>query len=150
MEIGKERDMSEQQEPEGFSVVLFSGTDDKLTAASILIAGAAALGKRVDVLLQYWALEACQADRITKDHGLAAEAGSEGSAALWRASERRGHQHWSDTLRQAKEVGEVRVHACANSMEIFGLDMEDMDPIVDDVVGVATFLVSADGQVVFI
>ena len=77
--------MSEQREPEGFSVVLFSGTDDKLTAASILIAGAAALGKRVDVLLQYWALEAFQADRITKDHGLAPEAGSEGSAALWRA-----------------------------------------------------------------
>ena len=42
------------------------------------------------------------------------------------------------------------MHACANSMEIFGLDMEDMDPIVDDVAGVASFLVNADGQVVFI
>ena len=104
----------------------------------------------MDVLLQYWALEAFQADRITKDHGVAAEGGSEGSAALWRASERRGYQHWSDTLRQAKEVGDVRVHACANSMETFGLDMDDMDPMVDDVAGVAMFLGNADGQLVFI
>ena len=141
---------NEGEGTESLSVVLFSGTDDKLTAAAILVAGAAALGKRVDMLLQYWALEAFQADRITKDHGLAAEAGSEGSAALWRASERRGHQHWTDTIRQAKEVGEVRVHACANSMEIFGLDKEDMDPIVDDVAGVASFLANANGQVVFI
>jgi peroxiredoxin family protein len=140
----------ERQETETMSLILFSGTDDKLTSASILVAGAAALGKRVDVLLQYWALEAFQADRITKDHGLAPEGGSEGSAALWRASERRTYHHWSETLRQAKEIGEVRVHACANSMEIFGLEMRDMDPIVDDVAGIAMFLASADGQVVFI
>jgi peroxiredoxin family protein len=142
--------MSDQQAQETFSAVLFSGTDDKLSAASILIAGAAALGKRVDVLLQYWALEAFEADRITKDHGLAGEAGSEGSAALWRASERRTHHHWSETLRQAKDVGEVHVHACAHSMEIFGLDLKDLDPVVDDVTGVASFLVNAEGQVVFI
>lgn len=135
---------------ETFSMVLFSGTDDKLTAASILVAGAAALGKRVEVLLQYWALEACQGDHIAKDHGLAPEAKSDGSAALWRASERRSYQHWSDTLRQAKEIGDVRVHACAHSMEIFCLDQKDMDPIVDDVTGVASFLANADGHVVFI
>jgi len=44
----------------------------------------------------------------------------------------------------------VRVHACADSMMTFGLDMEDMDPLVDDVAGVAMFLANADGQVVFI
>ena len=140
----------ERGDAETMAVILFSGTDDKLTSASTLIAGAAALGKRVDVLLQYWALEAFQADRITKDHGLATEAGSEGSVALWRASERRSYQHWSDTIRQAKEAGEVRVHACADSMETFGLDLMELDRIVDGVVGVATFLKDADRTVVFI
>jgi peroxiredoxin family protein len=140
----------EPSEGEHFSVALFSGTDDKLTAASILIAGAAALGKRVDVLLQYWALEAFQSSRITEDHGLAPEARSEGSAALWRASERRSYHHWSDTLRQAKDVGEVHVHACAHSLETLGLDQKELDPIVDDVTGVASFLADADGQMVFI
>lgn len=35
-----------------FSMVLFSGTDDKLNAAAVLIAGAAAMGRKVDVFLQ--------------------------------------------------------------------------------------------------
>jgi len=132
------------------SLVLFSGTDDKLTAASILVAGAAALGKRVDILLQYWALEAFQKDHLKKDHGLSAEAGADGASRLWRASERRGADHWSATLRQAKDLGDVRVHACAHSMELFRLEQGDLDDLVDDVSGVAAFMADAEGQMVFV
>jgi peroxiredoxin family protein len=64
------------------NLVLFSGTDDKLQAAAVLTAGAAALGKPVNVFLQYWALDAFRADRIDRDHGLAPEAGVEGRAAV--------------------------------------------------------------------
>ena len=67
---------------ETISIVLFSGTDDKLQSASVLVGGAAALGKPVKILLQYWALEAFRADRIKADHGLAPEAGEAGRAAL--------------------------------------------------------------------
>ena len=49
---------------EPLNLVLFSGTDDKLQAAAVLTAGAAALGKPVNIFLQYWALEAFRADRI--------------------------------------------------------------------------------------
>ena len=35
----------------GLSIALFSGTDDKLSAAALLTAGAAALGRKVDILL---------------------------------------------------------------------------------------------------
>ena len=67
---------------EPLNLVLFSGTDDKLQAAAVLTAGAAALGKPVNVFLQYWALDAFRADRIERDHGLAPEAGAEGRAAV--------------------------------------------------------------------
>ena len=56
------------------ALVLFSGTDDKLNAAAVMAAGAAALGRPVHVFLQYWALDAFRADRIKNDHGLAADA----------------------------------------------------------------------------
>jgi len=39
---------------ETISIVLFSGTDDKLMSAATLAAGAAALGKPVKIFLQYW------------------------------------------------------------------------------------------------
>ena len=67
---------------EPLNLVLFSGTDDKLQAAAVLTAGAAALGKPVNVFLQYWALDAFRADRIGRDHGLAPEAGAGGPRAV--------------------------------------------------------------------
>ena len=61
-----------------------------------------------------------------------------------------GAQHWSAVLAQAKELGEVRVHACSLSMDLFGLAPGDLDPLVDDVEGITTFMLAADGQLVFI
>lgn len=128
------------------SLVLFSGTDDKLNAAAVLTAGAAAMGRKVNIFLQYWALDAFRADRIHKDHGLAPEAGPEGAEAY----RRHGGQHWSEIFRQAKEIGDVKIHACSLSMEMFGLTVEDLDPLVDDQEGVASFFMDVDGPVTFI
>jgi peroxiredoxin family protein len=128
------------------SLVLFSGTDDRLTAAAVLTVGAAAMGRRVNVFLQYWALDAFRADRIHKDHGVAAEAGPEGADIV----RRHGGQHWSELLWQAKDIGEVAIHACSLSMEMFGITTDDLDPLVDDQEGVASFFMDVDGPVTFI
>lgn len=135
---------------ETLSIALFSGTDDKLSAASLLAAGAAALGRRVDVLLQYWALEAFRAGNPTKDHGLASEAGPDGAAAVRRLHDQGGAQHWSAVLAQAKQLGDVRIHACSLSMDLLGLTTDDLDPLVDDVEGVTAFMIAADGQLIFV
>jgi peroxiredoxin family protein len=132
------------------NLVLFSGTDDKLQAASILAAGAAALGKPVNVFLQYWALDAFRAERIAVDHGLAPEAGAEGRMHV-DALRAAGQASWADTLRQAKELGEVDIEACSLSMDLLGLEQSDLDPLVDGVEGITAFYINAgEGQVVFI
>jgi peroxiredoxin family protein len=132
------------------NLVLFSGTDDKLQAAAILAAGAAALGKPVNVFLQYWALDAFRAERIGIDHGLAPEAGAEGRAHV-DALRVAGQASWAETLRQAKELGEVDVEACSLSMDLLGLEQSDLDPLVDGVEGITAFYINAgEGQVVFI
>lgn len=135
---------------EPLNVVLFSGTDDKLQAAAVLTAGAAALGKPVNVFLQYWALDAFRADRIASDHGLAPEAGHAGRLAVddLRAA---GQASWADTLRQAKELGGIDIQACSLSMDLLHLEPTDLDPLVDGVEGVTAFYLNAgEGQVVFI
>ncbi|HEX9696104.1 MAG TPA: DsrE/DsrF/DrsH-like family protein [Actinomycetota bacterium] len=136
-------------EPLSLSMVLFSGTDDKLTAASVLAVGAASLDRPVRIFLQYWALDAFRADRIEKDHGAAPEAGREGAELLHRFAER-GGQHWSETLRQIKEIGDVRITACSLSMDILGIGRDDLDPLVDGIEGIAGFTGEATGQLVFI
>lgn len=135
---------------ETISIILFSGTDDKLQSAAVLAAGAAALGKPVKIFLQYWGLEAFRRDRIAADHGLAPEADEAGRAAV-QAARRAGKADWVATLSAAKELGEVDIQACSLSMEIFGLAQADLDPMVDGVAGVAAFLINAgEGQIVFI
>ena len=137
--------MDEQEKP--LSLVLFSGTDDKLSAAAVLTVGAAVMGRPVNIFLQYYALRAFQVGTVQADHALAWEATDVVAPVI------RAHpgQHWSELLKQAKEVGEVNIQACALSMDMFHLGPADLDPLVDGVEGVAAFIASAsDGQVVFI
>jgi peroxiredoxin family protein len=130
------------------SIVLFSGTEDKLHAAGTIAAGAAAMGRPVNVLLMYWALDAFRADRITRPHGLAYDAARprpdepvEGLAEI----------PWLETFRQAKELGEVSVLACSGSLQTLGIDPATLDPLVDSSGGIASFLMGAEGgQILFI
>jgi peroxiredoxin family protein len=137
--------MDEQEKP--LSLVLFSGTDDKLTAAAVLAVGAAVMGRPVNIFLQYYALDAFRTGKVSADHGVDPEATAD------QASSVRGHkgQHWSELLKQAKDVGEVDIQACALSMDMYGIGRDDLDSVVDGVEGVAAFMASAsEGQVVFI
>jgi len=133
---------------DSLSIVLFSGTEDKLHAAGTIAAGAAAMGRPVNILLMYWALDAFRADRIEKDHGLAYD------AARPRFNEPVGSMGdipWLETFRQAKEIGEVSILACSGSLAVLGLEATRMDPLVDASGGIASFLMAAEGsQLIFI
>ena len=126
------------------SIVLFSGTGDKLHAAATLAAGAAAMGRPVNLLLQYWALDAFRRGRVAESTPLAYEAPPEAPT---------GHDAlpWAATFRMAKELGEVQIRACAGSLDYLGLDVADLDPMVDSAGGIAAFFADAgDGPITFI
>ena len=131
---------------EPLNLVLFSGTDDKLQAAAVLTVGAAAMGRKVNLFLQYWALDAFRTGNLTKDHGVSPEAGPEGA----RIMAEQGKTHWSELFAQAKDLGEITINACADTMEMFHITREDLDPMVDGVTGVASFFLEATGPVTFI
>jgi peroxiredoxin family protein len=133
---------------EPLSIVLFSGTEDKLHAAATIAVGAVAMDRPVNVLLMYWALDAFRADRIGKHHGLAYDAAR---PRFDEPVERVGEIPWLETFRQAKEIGEMTVLACSGSLEVLGIDPTELDPLVDSSGGIATFLMAAEGgQVMFI
>ena len=132
---------------ERMSLIVFSGTVDKLMAASILANGAAAMGMEVEVFLTTWGLEAFRKDnyktnmRISKDFEDYAPVMMEQMMAKKVPS-------WMDNLKGAMEIGDVKVYACSMTMELFGMKLEDLEPIVTDVTGVATFVERAkDGRI---
>ena len=66
-------------------------------------------------------------------------------------SPRLGQASWAETMRQAKEIGQVDIQACSLSMDLLQLNQQDLDPLVDGVEGVTAFwLAAADAQVLFI
>jgi peroxiredoxin family protein len=135
---------------ERFAVILESGTMDKLMAASILTAGAAAMGKEVTVFLTFGGLNAFKkgardAAMVMPDEFAGME--SEMKALL----EKKQVPHWLTNFESAAELGQVKFLACSATMELFDMKLQDLEPIVEEVVGVAHFIEASDGaQTVFI
>jgi peroxiredoxin family protein len=132
------------------SIVLFSGTTDKLMAASVIASGAAAMQKQVTLFLTFWGLMALRKGAKEQPPRISADFADFGPAAM-QAMQAKKVPHWLDTLRDAMDVGEVKVKACGLTMDLFGLKLEDLEPVVTEVTGVGSFVEeSAGGQTLFI
>lgn len=124
---------------ERMSLVLFSGTVDKLMAASILATGAAAMDMEVDIFLTTWGIEAFRTGAYKTNRRVSADFEDYGPVML-EAMQVKKAPTWMDNLKGAKEIGNVRISACSMTMELFGLQLSDLEPIVDEITGVATFI----------
>lgn len=125
--------------PQRMSIVLFSGTVDKLMAASILATGAAAMGMEVDLFLTTWGIVAFRKDDYKTNTRLSSDYADYGPVMAEQMAAKRVPS-WMENLRGAKEIGEVKISACSMTMELYDLHLEDLEPIVDEVTGVASFV----------
>ncbi len=121
------------------SIVLFSGTVDKLMAASIMATGAAAMGMDVELFLTTWGLMALRKDDYKTNTRVSADFAEYGPT-MNEAMKAKNATTWMENLLGAKEIGNVHVAACSMTMELYNLKLEDMEPIVDEITGVATFV----------
>lgn len=121
------------------SIICFSGTVDKLMAVATLATGAAAMDQEVDIFLTFWGLHAFRNDQVRANTRFSAEFADFAEPAM-QAMQAKGVRHWLDTLYDAKEIGNVHVKACGMTMELFGWSKDDLDPIVEEIVGVAGFV----------
>jgi len=121
------------------ALVVFSGTADKLTAVATLATGAAAMGMEVELFLTFWGLEAFRKGAKERPPRITAEFEDYGPVMLELMQVKRV-PHWLDTLRNAREIGNVKVFACSATMELFDMKLEDLEDLVDEITGVATFI----------
>jgi peroxiredoxin family protein len=129
---------------ERFSIVLFSGTVDKIMAAVTLATGAAAMGKEVNLFLTFWGLVAFRKGdwqtntRFSKDF-------EDYAGPAMEMMQAKHIPPWMETLKNAMELGNITVKACSMTMELFNMTLEDFDPVVSEVTGVATFIQDQEG-----
>ena len=129
------------------SIIVFSGTVDKLMAASILATGGAAMGLEVELFLTTWGLEAFRKDGYKTNMKVSKDFEEYGPVMMEQMMAKKVPS-WMENLTGAREIGEVKIYACSMTMELFDMKLEDLEPIVDEVTGVATFVERAkDGKV---
>lgn len=129
------------------SIILFSGTVDKLMAASILTTGAAAMGMEVEVFLTTWGIEAFRRGAYTTNRRVSADY-ADYAPVMMEAMQAKKVPTWMDNFLGAREIGDVKILACSMTMELFGLTKDDLEPVVDEVTGVATFVERAKEGVI--
>lgn len=124
------------------SIIVFSGTVDKLLAASILATGAAAMGMDVELFLTTWGLMAFRKGDYKTNTRVSADFADYAPVMLEQMQAKKAPS-WMENLEGAKEIGNMHVAACSMTLELYGMQLSDLEPIVDEVTGVATFVEQA-------
>jgi len=124
------------------AIVLASGELEKVQAASIIASTAATLGE-VLFFATMDGLMAFRKDIVEKRAWKAGELGKgmlEANAPLF-----------IDLLKQAKEVGNLKMYACGMIMDMLKMSLDDFVDVFDDVIGVTKFLeMVEDAKILFI
>jgi peroxiredoxin family protein len=125
------------------AIVLASGELEKLQAASIIGSIASTLGNEVLIFATMDGLMAFKKDVVENKSWKAGELGKgmlQANAPLF-----------IETLKQAKETGNLKIFACGMVMDMLGLSMDEFVDIFDDKIGVTAFLgMVENAQIIFI
>ena len=124
------------------SMVLFSGTVDKLMAASVIASGAVAMDMDVDIFATFYGLNSLRKEVVGTNMKFSKDF-EEMSGTMIQLMQQKHMPSWYETLMKAKQTGNVKIHACTMTADLFGLKKEDFDPIVDDMCGVGTYIENA-------
>lgn len=130
-------------------IVLFSGTVDKLLPVGIMASGAVAMGMDVEIFATFWGLQAMRKDMLNNNMRMSKDF-EDMAGPMMQLMGKKGVEPWYETLEKAKELGNVRIHACAMTFDLMDLKKEDMADFVDDIWAVGEFIEMArDAKITF-
>lgn len=155
----------EQKTAQKLCIILSKGSLDMVYPAFMLATTGAAMGMEVHVFFTFWGLDAIVKEKVHKLKISAVGNPSLGlpsilgvlpgmTGMVTRMMTKRFKELKVPTvyelIKQAKDLG-VKLHACSTTMNAMGIKETDLIPEVDDIVGAASFLNTAEGgQVLFI
>lgn len=128
-------DLSEDR----MAIIVFSGTVDKLMPVGVLTSGAVAMGMDVDLFFTFWGLTALRKDTVNTNSRFSSDF-QDMAPALSQLMKQKQVPGWSDMVRNAKKLGNVKVHACSMTYDLTDMKREDLDDIVDDIIAVGEFI----------
>jgi len=121
------------------AIVVFSGTVDRLLPAAIIASGGVAMGMDVELFLTFWGLNAFRKDSVNSNTRFSKDY-EDMAPLMMQVMKNKNVPSWFEMLKRAKEIGNVKVHACAMTYDLLDMKKEDLADVVDDVIGVGEFI----------
>jgi peroxiredoxin family protein len=126
------------------TMALFSGSLDRLTAAGVVISGAAADDMEVDVYVLLQGARAFKKDIAEDIDQLNMSESQQLKDEFVASLKRLNVKPWLDFFKEAKELTNVRIHICGLAGKIWGGEkLEDFVDIADDICGVGEYITAA-------
>ena len=124
-------------------LALFSGSVDKLTAAGVILGGAAAEDMDVDIYVLLQAAFAFKKENaMTNDRVAEITDKKDDFLASLKSL---GTPHWTEAFRTAKEMTNVKIHICGFAGKVWnGFKLDDFIDLADDICGIGEYITSAE------
>lgn len=132
-------------EPKKMCLGLFTGSVDKLTAAGIIISGAAALDMKVDIYVLLQGARAFKKEIGDDASKLQMAENASLKEEFMESLKNLKVKTWVEFFREAKEITDVKIHICGLAGKIWGGEkLEDFIDLADDICGIGAYLSSAE------
>ncbi|HUK51343.1 MAG TPA: DsrE/DsrF/DrsH-like family protein [Terriglobales bacterium] len=124
------------------TIMMYSGTVDKLLPLAIVTSGAVSMDMEVNIFVTFYGLLGFKKGMVETNQKFIKDF-EEFVPMIKEQLKKKNIPSWYDMLKKAKETGKVRIQACSTACDMLDIKKGDLDPIVDEVVGVGTYLAEA-------
>ncbi len=125
------------------TIALFSGSVDKLTAAGVILGGAAAEDMDVEIFVLLQAAFAFKKENALVNDRVAeiTDKKDEFLASLKRLDT----PHWTEAFKKAKDLTDVKIHICGFAGKVWhGEKLEVFIDLADDIRGIGEYIDSTE------
>ena len=124
-------------------IALYTGSVDKLTAAGVILGGAAAEDMDVEIFVLLQAAFAFKKENAMTNDRVAeiTDKKDDFLASLQRLNT----PHWTQAFKTAKEMTNVKIHICGFAGKVWhGEKLDDFIDLADDICGIGEYISSAE------
>lgn len=126
------------------TMALFSGSLDKLTAAGVILSGAAADDMEVDIYVLMQGARAFKKEIGDNPDKLSMAENPDLKQEFLNSLEQLKVKTWVEFFKEAKELTNVKIHICGLAGKIWGGEkLEDFVDLADDICGIGEYITSA-------
>jgi len=127
------------------TIGLFSGSLDRLTAAGVVLSGAAADDMDVEVFVLLQGARAFKKGIAEDADQLQLSENNHLKEEFLESLKRLNVSPWLEFFREAKELTNVKIHICGLAGKLWGGEkLEDFVDIADDICGIGEYLTAAE------